>query len=672
MYEKQEKRWNIDKDKLATKEIVKLHQRYDIAKSQMMRRTSHHELYGLLAKNKSIHEWTTKRGKTKYFSEGSTQYILRKVLADTIQRVPDGELVTQYDNASKEHVILQYLFENKVMVSEIDGMDMMANLTKAFKMSFIYAFAPVRTGFEKDYDDDARVKFSLEQWSDVFINPDCTDICRPAVVYHRHYMSKDDVLALLNDEGNIVDHTYNEDCVRCIIDEDMFTAKDYRSEPMGDKMKGSTSMQSILLVTEYRRGADEFVTFFPALNAEFRRVPNYDPRKGIPWNFLVLEPDADFPIGISQVEFLLADQQFNDLFQTSAYKNLLLAMEPPIMVSGWETNPSSYRFEPRKIWNLGNNPNQVKVEPVKIDNSVLGNWVATREAVASAMVRNLNVADGTIAKDAGAGYSKTAPGVEQQANEKTININQYQKRVEGFFQEWAVQALRMYVNSMHGEHRLTVDEDTRRRLFDIGEIDMIEGNKIVIDFDELSADMLEFRVRTGSLIQKKEEQELERLTTMAQPFIQNLNGWSEENRRVIENEILLPVAMRMLELSDTDISDTLANSLSTQIAKNMMADMQAQINEQQMQMEGMQQQINATQQALPPESQEQLAQEPFAGSPVPNPLEGAPDAAPAIPMGGMGSLAGSPVPPEMEEPGFDENYETAGQQVNSFDDMMMV
>lgn len=643
-----EKRWNIDKAKLATKDIVKMHARYDAAKSQMMQRTYHHELYGLLAKNKSIHEWGTKRSKTKYFSEGSTQYILRKVLADTIQRVPDGELTTQYDHASREHVFLQYIFENKVMTSEIDGIDMMSNLTKAFKMSFIYAFAPVRTGFERDYDDDARIKFSLEQWSDVFVNPDCTDICRPTVVYHRHYMSKDDVLALLDDDGNIVDPTYNEDVVRCLIDEDMFTAKDFHSETMSDRLKGSTSLQSVMLITEYRRGAKEFVTFVPSLNAEFRRVPNYDPRKGIPWNFLVLEPDADFPLGVSQVEFLLADQQFNDLFQTSAYKNLLLAMEPPIMVAGWETNPSSYRFEPRKIWNLGNNPNQVKVEPVKIDNAVLSNWTTTREAVAAAMVRNLNVADGTIAKDAGAGYSKTAPGVEQQSMEKTININQYQKRVEGFVQEWAVQALRMYVNSMHGEHRLTVDEETRRRLYDIGAEDCIDGDKVVIDFDALSADMLEFKVRAGSLVQKKEEQELERLTAMAQPFIQNLNGWSDENRQVIENDVLLPIAMRMLELSDTDISNTLAESLSTQIAKNMMADMQAQIDSQQAQMDGMQAQLNATQQALPPESQEQLAQEPLAGSPVPNPMEGAPDVAPVplAPEGDMGPFAGSPMSPE--------------------------
>lgn len=591
-----EKRWNVDKGKLRSSEVAKMHARYDAAKSQMQRRTYHHELYGLLAKNKSIHEWSVKRGNTKYFSEGSTQYILRKVLADTIQRVPDGELVTQYDQASVEHILLEYLFENKIMVSEIEGIDMMANLTKAFKMSFVYAFAPVRTGFEEDFDGDARVKFSLEQWSDVFINPDCTDICRPEVVYHRSYMTKDDVLALLDGEGNVKDPTYNEDAVHCVIDEDMFSGKQWESEAMADKMKGSTALQSLELITEYRRGAKEFTTFCPALNCEWRKVPNYDPRRGIPWNFLVLEPDMDFPIGVSQVEFLLADQQFNDLFQTSAYKNLLLAMEPPIMVSGWETNPSSYKYEPRKIWNLGNNPNQVKVEPVKIENSILSNWSTTREAVAAAMVRNLNVADGTVAKDSGAGYSKTAPGVDQQVAEKTININQYQKRVESFFQQWAVQALRMYVNSMGGVHQMAVDEETRRRLYDIGREDLIDGNKVSIDFDGLSVESIGFTVRAGSLIQKKEDQELDRLTAMVQPFIQNLNGWSEDNRRVIENDVLLPCAMRMLELSNTDISSTLAESLSTQIAKNMLAGMQQQMDAQQQQIDGMQAQMDAQQQ----------------------------------------------------------------------------
>lgn len=667
MANNKDKRWNISKESLESFEIKKVMAKYNNAKGQMRQRTSHHELYGLLAKNKSIHEfYGGRRSKqSKYFSEGSTQYILRKTLADTIQRVPDGELETQYDKASKEHIWLQYLFDNKVMSSEYEGIDMMSNLTNAFKMSFIYAFAPVRTGFEKDCDGDVRIGFNLEQWSDVFINPDCKDIRRPEVVYFRQYVTKDDVEALLDSNGNVIDPTYSENTIKYVLDEDLFSAKHFESEKMGDKLKGSTSIASLTLVTEYRRGEDEFVTFVPELCAVWRRVPNYDPRKGIPWNFLVLEPDPDFPLGISQVEFLLADQQFNDLFQTSAYKNLLLAMEPPIMVSGWETNPSSYKYEPRKIWNLGNNPNS-KVEPVKIDNAVLSGWSTTREAIAASMLRNLNIMDGTIASDSHVtNYSKTAPGVQQQVENKSITVNQYQKRVEDFVSNWAVQALRMYINAMHGVHYLTVDEETRRKLFDIGEESCIDGNKIEIDFSELSADMLEYKVRAGSLVQRKEDQELEKLTTMVQPIIQNLNGWSEENRSVIENDILLPVTMRMIELSDTDLANTLSESLSSQIAKNMMAGMQAQIDGQQAQIDGMQGQIAATQQALPPESQEQLAQDPMAqaaGMPAPNPLEAMPEGAPAP----MESGEASPSLPTFPE------EETAGQQVEPFEDLLTI
>jgi hypothetical protein len=293
---------------------------------------------------------------------------------------------------------------------------------------------------------------------------------------------------------------------------------------------------------------------------------------------------------------------------------------------------------------------------------VLSNWTATREAVAAAMVRNLNVADGTIAKDAGLTYSKTAPGVEQQNMEKTVNINQYQKRIEGFMQEWAVQALRMYVNAMNGVHELTVDEETRRRLEDIGEASCIHGNKIDIDFSELSSDMLEYKVRAGSLVQRKEDQELEKLTTMVQPIIQNLNGWSDENRQVIENEILLPVTMRMIELSDTDLANTLSESLGMQIAKNMIAGLQQQVDGQQAQIDGLQGQMAATQQALPPESQEQLAQMPIAqpmGMPAPNAPEAMPEGAP-IPMESGEASPSLPAFPE----------ETPGQQMTLDDELL--
>lgn len=649
---KKEMKWNVDVQSIKSPDLAKVEEGFRAAESQMRQRTYHHELYGLLAKNKSIHEWQTKKGNSKYFSEGSTQYILRKTLADTIQRVPDGELATQFDKASKEHILTEYLFQNKVMWSEFKGVDMMSNFTNTFKMAFIYAFAPVRTGFEKDFDDDVRISYNLEQWADVFVNPDCRDVRSPEVVYFRQYMTKADVEALIDEEGEVFDPTYNRDTVRYILDHDLFSARRWESEKLADKLKGATSIASVTLITEYRRGSDEFVTFVPEICAEFRRVPNYDPRKEIPWSFFVLETDPDFPLGVSQVEFLLGDQQFNDLFQTSAYKNLLLAMEPPIMVAGWETNPSSYVFEPRKIWNLGNNPNQVKVDPVKIDNSVLSGWANTREAIAASMLRNLNVMDGTVAKDSGTSFSKTAPGVEAQQQAKTININQYQKRMEHFIADWANQALRCYINSMKGEHVLTVDETTRRKLFDIGEQDLIEGDKVRVDFDDLSTDLLEFRVRAGSLVQMKEDQERKALAELAQPFVQNLNGWSDQNKVVIENEVLLPIAKRMLELSDTDIGQSMADSLGTQIAKLMLSKMQAEIDTQRQEIQTL-----ARGQMQLMDDQEQQAQ---GTMPVPE-GEGVP--APESPMGAGEGFSPSSLPGSPGSP---------GQQVVSGEDLIVV
>lgn len=660
-----EQRWNVELNKIKSKEVAKIAARYNTAKSQMMQRTHHHELYGLLAKNKSIHEWTLKKGRSRYFSEGSTQYILRKTLADTIQRVPDGELSTPYDKNSKESIWMNYIFENKVMWSEFKGIDMMSNLTNTYKMAFIYGFAPVRTGFEADYDGDARISYNLESWADVFVNPDCKDVRAPEVVYFRQYLSKDDVENLLDSDGNVMDKTYNEDTVHYVLDHDLFSGKQWESEKMADKLKGSTAIQSLTLITEYRRGASEFKTFVPGINAVFRTVPNYDPRKEIPWHFCVLETDPDFPLGVSQVEFLLADQQFNDLFQTSAYKNLLLAMEPPIMVSGWETNPSSYVYEPRKIWNLGNNPNQVKVEPVKIDNSVLTGWSNTREAIAASMLRNLNVMDGTIAKDSGTTFSKTAPGVQAQQDAKTININQYQKRMELFVSAWANDALRSYVNAMNGKHWMTVDEKTRRRLADIGAEDTIDDNKIEIDFSLLTTEALEFQVRTGSLVELKEDQERQALAEISQPFIQNLNGWSEDNRRVIENEVLLPIAKRMLELSDVDIAQTMADSLSTQMAKIMMQDLQRQIDIQQQEIAMQDQRLNQMEEVI---TQEQPVQEQLdAGAlPVPETADN-----PAVAQSGnMGDMVGGSSPSSSAMPPI--NPETPGQQVLSEDDLLTI
>jgi hypothetical protein len=218
-------KWNIDVEAIKDPDYAKWLGDYEGAQMQMKLRTQRYELYGLIAKNRSIHDLTGRGSGGKYFSEGSAQYILRKSLANTIQRMPDGEIETQYDKASVEHIQTEYIFNNKVMWSEFEGLDMLSNLTSTFKTSFIYGFAPIRTGFEKDLDNDARISYTIENWADIFINQDCKDIRRPQTVWHRSYMSKAEVEALLNEDGSTKDSTYKADTIKYVIDHDSFTGK---------------------------------------------------------------------------------------------------------------------------------------------------------------------------------------------------------------------------------------------------------------------------------------------------------------------------------------------------------------------------------------------------------------------------------------------------------------
>jgi hypothetical protein len=281
---------------------------------------------------------------------------------------------------------------------------------------------------------------------------------------------------------------------------------------------------------------------------------------------------------------------------------------------------------------------------------VLSSWLVTREGIAAGMMRQLNAVDGTLAKDSGVtGFSGTPQGVEAQMATKEVNINAYQKRIEYFFAEWSNKALRMYLNAMGGVHDLTVDEETRRKLFDISAMDIIKGNKITIDFDALSTDVLKFQTRSGSLILKKEDQERAGLQATLQPLVQNLMGWSEQNKAVIENEVIIPITKRLLELSDTDISKTLGNTLGQHMAKMVMQAVEAEQAAQQAQID----EIAARQAALE--------------NPVPTPpAQGEAPAPGALPLGpGMeGTSPSSPSMPDLPTP------EPAGQQMKRPADLL--
>ena len=616
-------KWNIAPETIKDPIVQKdMDDRWRRAKSVMDQRTAGHSLFARIAHNQSIYE----RDKNNVYSEGTTQGIKRKIRAQTIQRVPDGEISTQFDKNSIEQIETEFIFKHKIICSEYQGLDMLKNLWKTFGASYDYGYACVRTGFEKDIDNDVRCSYTIIGWNDIYPAPDCKAIEEADWYIVREYMSRSELERLLTDDGTIKDPTYNEDVVKFLVENQPTDGIDPKSSQMADRKKAVTPRESVEIRTLYKRGDDEFITYVPSCGAVLRTVKNYDPRKDLPLHFLILDPDPEFPLGCSSVMWTMGQQQFADAFMTLSYQTLLLAHQPPLMGFG-NLTPSKIKMKPRAFWPMGTNQNN-KIEKFPVETTSLTQYGSILENVQARMMANLNIADGTIASDANTmNYSKTAPGVEQQKQDKTVTVNQYQKRVEIFFSEWANHALRSYINAMSGTHELTVDEETRRKIWDVemsqvnpdlgGEMpeSIINGDKISIDFDSLSTDLLSFDVRAGSLIESEKELERKNIQEALVPISQMMGSISDDNKQAFE-KVLMKLVTRLLEMSDIDVSQETADTINNQLLMGAMQATMEQVMGQQQQIDGLAQMMqqggmpqgqsmpSEMQQGMPPQAQQ--------------------------------------------------------------------
>lgn len=654
---------------------AKLDKKWDDGIASHRQRIKGFEFFAKVAHNMSLFD----KIHDDQFSEGSTQTIKRKIRAQTIQRVPDGEIITPYDKNTIQQAVIDYLFKHKVLQSEFDGKDMLKQLWKTFNYGYDYGFGCVRTGFEEDLDGDPRITYTLIPYNDIIPSPDCKAIEEAEWYIVREYLSHSYLKTLIDwDTGEVKDDTYDGDVVKWILQNEAKTGAERPSVPLADKQKGVTPNHSIEVRTYYCRGADEFITYVPSIKRVLRKVKNCDPRKDVPIHFLILEPDAEFPYGCSSIMWTIAQQQYADAFQSTAYQTLLLAMNPPMMVFGNLTNPK-LKMKPRAIWPMGTNPNN-RVEPYRVETTTLTQYGSILEGISGHMMASLNITDATVASDANVPhYSATPQGVEQQRLDKTITINQYQKRIETFFSEWANHALRSYINSMSGTVAITVDNRTRRRIeeiekaerdrkkmelenelqvrvqlgeaidpaemlkdMDISEESIIDGNKIWVDFDALGDEMLlEFEVRTGSLIENERETERSNIQEMLIPISQMMGNVSDENRAAFE-DVLMQLISRLCELSDVDISAGLVSKMNE---RTMLAAMQStmdaivaqqnQINQLQQAMLAQQQPQMPMEQGMPPEAMGAAPMPPEAGMVQPGPEMMPPEGMPPEMMGGM-------------------------------------
>lgn len=649
-----------DIDKVSKEKASELDKKWRDGLSMHQNRTTGFKFFAKVAKNMTLFE----KARKDEWSEGSTQTIMRKIRSQTLQRVPDGEIVTPFDKNSVQQAVIDFLFKHKILTSEYDGKDMLKNLWKTFNSSYTYGMACVRTGFEKDLDGDPRVSYTLIPYGDVIPSPDCKAIEEADWYIIREYIPLSSLKALINWEtGNVKDSTYDAKVIRYIVDNEIKDGAEPDSMSLADQKKGVSFTKSVETRTYYCRGAKEFVTYVPGINAVLRKVPNYDPRKDVPVHFLILEPDPEFPYGCSSIMWTMAQQQFADAFQSTAYQTLLLSLHPPLQVFGNLANPKM-KMRPNAIWPMGTNPNN-RIEKFPVETTTLTGYNSILEGIGARMQASLNITDSTVASDANVPhYSATPQGVEQQRLDKTITINQYQKRVEVFFAEWANHAIRSYIGAMSGTHEITVDMKTRKRIesmekareteakammgsmvgpemaeqvvnqSDIAKESIISGNKIEVDFSMFDDALFNFEVRSGSLIESERDTERANIQEALVSVSQMMGNVSDQNRQAFES-IVMSLIARECELANIDISASITATLDSQLVMGALESTMGAVADQQRQIGQMQQAMGMPQGGLPPEQAAAMPPEAGGGGMPPEAMGAMPPEASMPPEAGM-------------------------------------
>lgn len=562
-------KWGVDLNSLRDDEgFNKLDQRWQMGWAQLVKRTHLHDVYSRIANNLSLFH----KQRKDMWSEGSTQKALRKGRAQSLQRVPDGDLWHQYDKNSLQGAWVEFLWDHVIINDDTPGKDMLKTLWRTFTQSWIYGPGFVRTDFVKCHRKQIKPEYTLLGWRDVIADPDCDYIEESEWYIIREWISKSELEALLDSEGNVIDSTWNEDAIHYILENGTKSGMWWDAQKLADKDKGVTPVESVEIRTMYRKGDTEFVTWCVPMAAKLRTVPNYDPWLDIPVHCLILDPNPEYPMGASSVFWTMTEQQFLDAVHSVSGQSLLLSLEPPMLVPSNLTG-ENYEMRPNAVWNKGTNPSMT-IEKYPVETTSLTQRTSIMEAASAKMLSQLGINDMTPAQGAVPGYSKTPQGVEFQRQDRTVSMNPYMKRIEIFFTELVGHAFRSYLNSMGGKQKVLVDEKTRKRILDIETRlssedpfyqSTVEGNWIWIDFSELSGESFFFEIRTGSTMETEQEQKTKALADLLGPLPQMMQSLQNSPYQDVFANVMVQIVQQMAEVSGTDISVEVSDKLDSAV-----------------------------------------------------------------------------------------------------------
>jgi len=476
-------------------------------------------------------------------SSGETAGIVRRMARNLVQNCPNTEVLSIFDDDAVPGIFAKHILNTKIVAADEYSNDMQQNLFASTKTALTLGFDTVVPTLLQDASGGWYMKYDTIHYRDVFPEPGAKDVREAEYVFIRRYLTKGEVKAMIREETA----GWDTAALRSLLISQPYgrarESVDFQSQKFGLIPDGYE------IITYYSSDGDSFLTFSPTTMHLLRIEKNKHPLKQHPVHFLVLEKDAQQPLGKSQVELLIGRQDFQDLMLNGAMKLWYRNINPSIL--GYGAVNAVPNLSPGKYTQISN-PN-ARVEPFEVNTQTLLQYNQISMQNMGSMINLVGSADQQMATQAGNGQSQTPQGVEAQEKMVDITTNNYQKAIESFFSHYCSYALTIYFQELKAVKKVKPSADSRMKLVKAGlPVEMVNRDGTLdMDFSRLA---VEYWVRAvpGSLTELEDEKQLRILNQLFVPLSQAMPAMAaSQNPEMIQQaaKAMQYIVSKQIELS---------------------------------------------------------------------------------------------------------------------------
>lgn len=429
---------------------------------------------------------------TPFVGDTTLAGLVRSIPRSSLQQLPVFSASVNGTKNSIPALICSYLLKRYAFNEDTFGKGLLSTLQIGAEQALTHGYAPFMAATGTMYNDFGTT-LRLLHFSDTAPEPGIIDANESGYHYVVANLTPSRVRKILKAAMNNPDTTWNVPALQEVLKATP-RAKDYSIYESAARQNnaGEQAGPTYKFISRYETGPDSTViTFCEEVSTAPLRMMDNNSKWGYPRvQYLVVDPAALTPFGISRVRLASPNQNLMNIYYGNIAAMLLLNSAPPILKRGRFTKP--VQLKRNAVWEtLDQN---AAADLKNLDNGALEQFVPMAQQFAGQIQNIMGGQTQTVNSGTKSGFGKTGPGVKAATEFQDTSTNQITKILENFLRQYALVAIDTLLCEQEGTDRIIVDDETKNSINQVSPGAIGDDNKIEINWPRFYAAIEEWNI----------------------------------------------------------------------------------------------------------------------------------------------------------------------------------